>query len=100
MDVRHDDAELARIESDPDYSGGLATPVVRAFRKVMNIIRSVQNETELYQWKGLRFEKLKGSRSHQCSLRLNDQWRLIVEIEERAGANNNLCAVKGIEDYH
>ena len=34
--------------------------------------------------KSMRFEKLKGARSHQFSLRLQDQWRLILEIE-RAG---------------
>lgn len=100
MELRHDDNELARVEFDPNYSGGFAESVVRAFRKVMNIIRNVQNESELYHWRGLRFEKLKGNKSHQHSLRLNDQWRLIVEIEHRSGSNSNICVVKDIEDYH
>ena len=100
MEVRYDDDELARIEADPDYSGGLDRPRVRAFRKLMNIVRSAANETELYQWKGMRFEKLKGARSHQKSLRNNIQCRVIVEIEKGNGPNNNVLVVKGIEDYH
>ena len=50
MEVRHDDDELARIESDPNYRGKLDVQRVRGFRKVLNLIRSVENETELYQW--------------------------------------------------
>jgi len=100
MEVRHDDDELARIESDPDYRGKLDVERVRGFRKVMNLIRSVENETELYQWGGGHFEKLQPPRSHQRSLRTNEQWRLIVEIEHREGPNNNVCVIKEIEDYH
>lgn len=101
MDVRHDDPELEKAETDPNYNGGLDLKVVRAIRKVLSIIRNiVENETQLYGRKGLRFEKLKGNRSHQHSLRLNDQWRLIVEIEKRPGPNSNVCVVKGFEDYH
>jgi plasmid maintenance system killer protein len=100
MEVRHDDDELARIESDPAYRGKLDAEKVRGFRKVMNLIRGVRNEAELYQWKGLHFEKLEPPRGHQRSLRTNIQWRLIVEIEKRAGRDNNVCVIKGIEDYH
>ncbi|MEX1027222.1 MAG: type II toxin-antitoxin system RelE/ParE family toxin [Candidatus Paceibacterota bacterium] len=100
MEVRHADDKLARIEAEPGYNGGLDNRLVRAFRKVMNIIRTVANEGELYHWKSLHFEKLKGNRSHQRSLRLVHQWRLIMEIENRSGVNNNLCVVIAIEDYH
>src|SRR5688572_11320216 len=100
MDAEHDDSDLGRVEAEPDFNGGLNIALVRAFRKVMNLIRSVRNETELYRWKSLHFEKLCGKRDYQHSLRLNDQWRLIVEIRERPGANNNVCIIKAIEDYH
>jgi len=100
MEVQHDDPELREIESDPNYNGGMERAKVRAYRKVMNIVRNVLNETQLYSFKGLKYEKLQGNRSHQHSLRLNDQWRLIVEINEQTGPNNNICVVKKIEDYH
>lgn len=101
MEARHDDGNLEAAELDAEYRGKLNRDLVRALRKVMNIVRNiVTNESELVQHKGLNFEKLKGKRSHQHSLRLNDQFRLIVEIEKREGANNNKCVVKAIEDYH
>jgi proteic killer suppression protein len=100
MQVRHDDAELESAETDPAYRGKLDRIRVRALRKVVNLVRQVLNETQLYQHRGLNFEQLQGDRDHQHSLRLNDQWRLIVEIEKREGPNSNVCAIKGIEDYH
>ncbi len=100
MRVRHQDPELQRVEADPEYNGRFDAAIARGFRKVMNLMRNVANETELYDFKSLHFEKLKGKRQRQCSLRINSQWRLIVEIERHPGKNNNLMIVIEIEDYH
>ena len=98
MEVRHANAELERLEFETEYLGGLDRSLVRALRKVLLIVRTVENETKLYSYKSLRFEKLKGSRSHQRAVRLNRQWRLILEIEK--GEQGNTVVVQAIEDYH
>jgi proteic killer suppression protein len=64
----------------------------------MWLIRNAVDERDLREVKANHFEKLKGAREHQHSMRLNDQWRLIVEIEGK-GPNKKLIVV-GIEDYH
>lgn len=99
MEVRLDDPELQDMETNLDYRGKWRALAVQ-FRKVMNIVRQSENEVELHNWRGLRLKKLEGDRSHQHSMRLNDQWRLIVEFLPRPGPNSNVCAVKKIEDYH
>ena len=57
--------------------------VVNKFFAVMSIIRSIPNEGDLYSFKSLHYEKLKGTRGKmgERSLRLNDQWRLIIKLE-------------------
>jgi plasmid maintenance system killer protein len=70
MEVRHDDHELEDAELDPHYQG-VWLHLVAKYRRAMNLVRQAKNEVELHQWKGLRLEKLKGSRSHQHSMRLN-----------------------------
>jgi toxin HigB-1 len=74
--------------------------VVDAFFEVMAIIEAANSEQDLYDFKGLRFEKLSGRRGkqNQRSLRLNQQWRLIVVIEK--DDNGNYLLVVDIEDYH
>ena len=76
---------------------GLGRDIVKAYRKVMQLLRSAVDERDLYAVKSLHFEKLKGNRSHQRSLRLNRQFRLIIEIEEE---NEKTIVVISIEDYH
>lgn len=98
MDVRHDDDDLAQMESDADYNASFSTQIGRAFRKAMNLVRQVPHEAALMQFRGLHSEKLQGDRQHQWSLRLNDQWRLIYEIEKQEGGN--LFVAKAIVDYH
>jgi toxin HigB-1 len=76
------------------YDAGAVT----AFFEVMAIIDSTPDERTLYGLKSLHFEKLKGKRKHERSLRLNKQWRLIVEI--LSDAEGNFLLIKDIEDYH
>ena len=72
--------------------------VVDAFLDVMSIIAAAMDERDLYKLKGLRYEKLKGDRKGQHSIRLNDQFRLIVEREK--DHQGRYLLIIDIEDYH
>lgn len=98
MEIEFKADELDKLETDKDFTGGYAREIVKAFRKRMQTIRAAVDERDLYAIKGNHFEKLKGDRSHQHSLRLNDQIRLIVEIVP--GSPKNKIIVIGIENYH
>jgi proteic killer suppression protein len=98
MEVRFRDASLDRLETDPDYTGSHQQEIVRAFRLRMQMIRAASDERTFYALKSLHFEKLKGGRAHQHSMRLNNQWRLILEFDD-SGSTKVVCIV-AIEDYH
>jgi toxin HigB-1 len=100
MQVRHLDRRLERMETDPAYDIGYGRAVVKGFRKAMAWIRDADDERDLYAMKSLRFEKLKGDRAHQRSLRLNDQFRLIVQLEPSPSRPGATIVVVSIEDYH
>lgn len=98
MEVRFQTEELDRLEVDADFDMHLPPEIVRAYRKRIQVIRAASDERDLYAIKSHRFKKLVGSRSHQRSMRLNDQWRLVLEVEQ--GRPKNIIHVVGIEDYH
>jgi proteic killer suppression protein len=98
MQYRHTVKVLKRIDEEPDFDGGLAINLLKAFRMRMQAIRAASNENDLRALKSLRFEKLKGKRKHEYSIRLNDQFRLIFQIEKTSEGNR--IVVRGIEDYH
>jgi len=98
VEVRFKDDRLDRLETDASYDAGYSQVVVRAFRARMQFIRGAIDERALYGLRSLRFEKLKGARKHQHSMRLNDQWRLIVELE--GVGRGKVVIVVSIEDYH
>jgi toxin HigB-1 len=100
MRFRIADRTLARIDADPDFNGGYSVALVRAFRRRMALIRAARDETDFYALKSLHFEKLSGKRAHERSMRLNDQFRLILEVVKEKGQPDNLVVVVGIEDYH
>ena len=98
MKVVFRDSDLDRLEVEADFDAGFQPGVVRAFRRRMQQIRAAPDERDFYKQKSLRFEKLRGNRAHQRSMRLNDQWRLILELEGEA--SDKTVVIVGIEDYH
>lgn len=98
MDVAFRDADLDRLETDASFDGGHQPAIVKAFRKRMQAIRAAADERDFRNQKSLRFEKLKADRAHQHSMRLNDQWRLILELKGK-GRDKTVVIVR-IEDYH
>jgi proteic killer suppression protein len=98
MEVDFEDDSLRRLEVDPSYDAGFGREVVRAFRKRMQVIRAAPDERDFYALKSLHFEKLKGNREGQHSMRLNQQWRLILRFSRHA--NGKVVVVISIDDYH
>lgn len=98
MDVDFNHADYRRLEVDGTFTSSFSASVVTMYRKRMQAIRSAPDERVFYAMKSLHFEKLKGNRNGQYSMRLNDQWRLILEFRMKDG--NKTFVVVAIEDYH
>jgi proteic killer suppression protein len=98
MEIAFDDESLDQLETDADFNGGFGDPVVKAYRKRVQQIRSATDERTFYALRSLNFEKLKGDREGQYSMRLNDQWRLILTFEGKAP--QKVVRIIEIADYH
>ena len=98
MEVRFYDDQLADLFSNPEATSGISQAIDKAFRKRMQFILLAKDERDFYSMRGLHFKKLKGARKHQWSMRLNDQWRLIVEFEGEGQSRK--AVIIEIEDYH
>ena len=93
-----DDPDLERLLTDGTYTGGRPPTVVKGFRKVMGFVRAAPDERALYAMHGLNFHRLVRDRAGQHSLKINDQWRLIVEL--RGDGPKTRIGVIEIVDYH
>lgn len=98
MDVTFKEHALDRLEVDASYSAGYSAGIVKAYRRAMQHIRAASDERTFYTRRSFRFEKLLGDREGQYSMRLNDQFRLIVELQ--GSAPNKIIHIIEIVDYH
>lgn len=98
MEVEFKGSTFDRLETDAKFTADFTASVVSAYRKRLQLIRAATDERDFYAMKSLHFEKLQGNRSHQHSMRLNDQWRLIIEL--RGKRSEKVVLIVGIEDYH
>lgn len=53
--------------------------LIERYKNRIALLESIEKITDLYSFKSLHFEKLKGNRTGLSSIRLNDQYRLIIE---------------------
>ena len=98
MEVVFNDHDLDKLETDSSFTKGYSEGIVKAYRKRLQGIRSAVDERDLHALKSWHFEKLKGQRQHQHSIKLNDQFRLVLEIED--SGRQKRIRIMGIEDYH
>ena len=98
MQVEYADDNLRRLAIDPEFRGRFPAEVVTAYWKVLNFIKRSTDERDLRAWKSLHFEKLTADLEGLHSLRLNRQWRLIIEIAGQAP--NKTVVVRDVQNYH
>jgi proteic killer suppression protein len=98
MEIRYATRKLARLATEEGYAAKFDRAIVRGYRKVLGAIEAAKDERDLYANKGLGFEKLSGDRRGQRSLRINEQWRVIVTIDKTTGGKE--VVVVEIVDYH
>lgn len=98
MEVSFASNGLDQLEVDPAFSGGFPDAVVKMYRKRLQTIRGARDERDFYALRSLHYKKLRGRRQHQRSMRLNGQWRLVLEIEDDGGRKR--VRIVAVEDYH
>lgn len=100
MDVEFADQQgLERAVTDPRFDAGLGPILVKAFRDKIEFLKSCHDERDIRAMKSLHYEKLKGARSHQHSIRLKrDSKRLIFQIVDRDG--QKVIRIEEVADYH
>lgn len=100
MDVEFADDDLRRLYEDLEFRiPEIGPELTKAFRKRMQFIVSAADRRDLYAMRSNRFEKLKGDREGQHSLRVNDQWRLIVRLEPLDRGGEKIVILE-MDDYH
>ena len=98
MRFRFASSKLLDLYQEEKGAHRYPSSVVAAFFEVMDVIDSAADERDLYALRSLRYEKLKGDRSGQYSMRLNRQFRLVLErVRDEEGL---YLLITDIEDYH
>lgn len=81
MRVRYGDERLSLVETGQAHRLRLPVDVVQTARRRIRFLREALDERDLYAMRSLHYEKLEGDREGQRSIRLNNKWRLIIEID-------------------
>lgn len=98
MEIEFRDTDLALVETDRAADTRLPISVINSLRHKLVVIRAAPDERPLRNWKSLHYEKLKGDRSGQRSIRINKQWRLVFTLDTEC--NPNKMTILAVEDYH
>ncbi len=97
LNFRFKKNKLAQLYYENKGTEKYGESVVNAFFETVTIINAAKDKRDMRKVKSLHYEKLKGNRKHQHSVRLTDQWRLIFEIQK---VENKYILIIDIEDYH
>ena len=99
MRVVFEDDALRRLAEDVSYAPPRwGADIIKAYRKKIQVLRAATDERDLYAMRSLRLKQLKGNRAGTSSIRLNDQFRLIITFE--TDDEGRMVIVIEMVDYH
>ena len=89
---------LALIETERAGETGLPVAIIKSARRKLTVLRAAIDDRSLRNWKSLHYEKLKGKRKGQRSIRLNEKYRMVFSLDE--DDEPQTITILSIEDYH
>ena len=95
MDVEFRNRRLLRYYTERGAAGKLPAQVAEAYVDVIDLLRAVDDLNALRVNKGMRLEKLEGPMREMHSIRLNRQWRLILQ----AGDDDAVVTVWDVNNH-
>jgi toxin HigB-1 len=98
MKVEFCDQRLPLVRTDRAAETKLPVSVIKSCREKLILLEAAPDERTLRNWKSLHYEKLSGDREGQRSIRLNKQWRLTFEFDDKMSPPT--ATILGVEDYH
>ena len=98
MELEFDDSDLEDMIFNERYTGKVAQSLVKMVRRCINYLIQAPDRRAIYNFTGYQLEKLKGDMKGFHSLRLNDQYRLVIQFV--AGSEGEIIRVIRIGDYH
>jgi len=85
MELIFEDKAYGRLEVDASYSHGFPAAVVGLYRSRLQILRAARDERDLAAMRCLVFRPHQARSRRQHSIRLNNQYCLIVQLQRRPG---------------
>lgn len=98
MRIEFRDRRLALVQTEQAADTKLPVSVIKSLRDKLVLLGSAPDERTLRNWRSLHYEKLKGEREGQRSIRINAQWRLVFELDTTQRPPT--IVVLSVEDYH
>ena len=98
MEIEFYDQKLALLLTDRAAETKLPIAVISSFRRKIGLIRAAPDERTLRNWKSLHYEKLRGDRNGQFSIKINDQWRIVFTVNTECQPPKML--ILEVVDYH
>lgn len=98
IEIEFRDKALALIETDRAAETQLPISVISSLRDKLMVIRAAPDERTLRNWQSLHYERLKGDRSGERSIRINKQWRLVFTLDTECTPIK--MTILAVEDYH
>lgn len=98
MRIEFRDRRLALVQTEQAAETKLPVAVIKSLRDKLVVLASATDERTLRNWRSLHYEKLKGDREGQRSIRINAQWRLVFTLDTTQTPPT--IVVLSVEDYH
>jgi toxin HigB-1 len=102
MQIRFNDPYLERLYENEKIGGKpkFSKSVIKGFKEVVKTIKFIASSQDLYHFKSLHFEKLKGDLSGYHSVRVDRKYRLVFSIESDEILIQEIIVIEDLTNHY
>lgn len=98
MKIVFAEKRLALIHTDQAHRLGLPFEVIKGAREKLRFLAEAPDERSIRNWRSLRYKQREGDSDGKHQIRVNDQYRIILKVDN--DANPPLITIYEIGDPH
>lgn len=92
--------EVLYTQGKDDKKHRFQPDIIRRYKRCIDYLIQIKRIEDLFLWPALHYEVLVGDKAGVSSIRVNDQYRIELTVEEQGEPKITICKIQDLSNHY